>query len=97
MNPCEICKGACCESIILPISFKDKDAQRWLDLHGERSEMGIRLDCKCKALVDGRCSIYDDRPEVCRVFEVGSAGCLLALNTRRDEETISRVLEAIGG
>jgi Fe-S-cluster containining protein len=29
----------------------------------------------CIALRDGRCSIYEDRPKVCRDFEVGGAEC----------------------
>lgn len=33
----------------------------------------------CIALVDNRCSIYDKRPEVCRMFHKGSVMCLGAI------------------
>ena len=36
----------------------------------------ITVDNKCIALVNGRCSVYEKRPAVCREFEVGNPCCL---------------------
>ena len=83
MTPCDLCRGACCESIALPIRYEDADAQRWLAYHGTETPGGIMMDCKCSKLKNGKCSIYQTRPEVCRVFEVGSVGCLDAIRRRR--------------
>ena len=35
----------------------------------------ITIDNKCVALINGHCSIYDKRPQVCRLFEVDSKCC----------------------
>jgi Fe-S-cluster containining protein len=32
----------------------------------------------CKWLQGGRCTIYDDRPEACKVFKVGGEDCRAA-------------------
>ena len=96
MTPCELCKGACCESIVIPLKFEEADAQRWLGFHGTEQENGIRLDCKCSKLRHGRCTIYDSRPDVCRVFEVGSPNCREAVKTRRQykADKIFKLMEA---
>jgi len=68
---------------MLPIRLKDEDIQRWIVLHGEDTDQGVYFECKCKALKNGKCSIYADRPMVCRNFQVGSPNCLLAIERRR--------------
>ena len=68
---------------MLPIRLKDDDVQRWVELHGEATDMGVYFECRCSALKNGKCKIYDDRPDVCRKFEVGSPGCLSAIRRRR--------------
>jgi Fe-S-cluster containining protein len=83
VSPCDICKGACCESIVLPLAFKDEDTQRWYALHGKDERGAVRLECKCSALKHGKCTIYDTRPEVCRVFAVGSPECRNSVTQRR--------------
>jgi len=96
MNPaCELCRGACCEAIVLPVKVQDPDIQRWIEYHGQPTDRGIYFECKCSKLKDGKCSIYEDRPKVCRVFEVGSAGCLTAIKRRRPEQEteIRRLIE----
>ena len=67
----------------MPVKYRDEDAQRWLLFHGTETADGIRLECKCSKLKNGKCSIYDIRPEVCRVFEVGSPMCRESVQRRR--------------
>ena len=95
MNPCNLCKGACCEAIMLPIRLKDEDVQRWIELHGEGTDVGVYFECKCSALKNGKCSIYEDRPKVCVNFPVGSPGCLSSIKRRRPfkEDKIRRLIE----
>ena len=92
---CSLCRGACCEAIILPVKFRDEDVQKWFALHGEETDHGIYLEVKCKCLVDGKCSTYEDRPNVCINFPVGSPGCLVAIDKRRPAtgKAIRRLIE----
>lgn len=51
--------------------------------HGEYAKRSLRMvDGACSALArDGgptRCTIYEDRPSLCRALQVGSPGCLSA-------------------
>ena len=96
MHPaCSLCRGACCEAIILPVKARDSDNQRWLEYHGEMTDFGIYLECKCSKLKNGKCSIYQSRPNVCLDFPVGSPGCLAAIARRRPykEQQIRRIIE----
>ena len=57
----------------------DKEAKKWIELHGEPTTKGTRFLCQCSKLKDGKCSIYADRPRVCKEYAVGSRGCLEAV------------------
>lgn len=96
-TPCEICKGACCESFSLNFTGLDEDKERWILLHGKKSFNGnVEFECRCKHLGNrGECKIYDTRPDICRRFPVGSPACLHAVNTRRPLETANKVKLAI--
>ena len=83
MTACERCKGACCESITVPLKSTSEDVQRWLSFHGNETENGIRFECKCSKLKNGKCSIYESRPEVCRTYEVGSRACRETVELKR--------------
>ena len=96
MTACEICKGACCETFSLGVTQKNADFYLWLKYHGTAVESGIRFDCQCKMLVDGRCSIYEDRPKICRDYQVGSRACLKAIEERRYEQR-HEIREAMNG
>lgn len=83
---CELCKGACCESFTLQLDgLKENhpDDYRWLSLHAVQDAGSLRFECPCSKLVKGKCSIYEDRPEVCKRYKVGSVACLKAVATRR--------------
>ena len=85
MTACELCGGACCQSVTLPQVFGE-DVNRWLSLHGVQNGNLIRLPCKCLMLMDGKCSIYEERPQICRDYEVGSEACLKAIERYRPEQ-----------
>jgi Fe-S-cluster containining protein len=95
---CDVCRGACCEEVILPrVMFlaPTEDIRRWWEYRGELvsheliegielPEAGIRLELPCTKLEDGgRCSIYEDRPDVCRDYAPGGRHCLETVARRR--------------
>jgi uncharacterized protein len=56
------------------------DEEMLLDAEARR-----RLGRPCPLLVDGRCSVYDDRPLMCRsVLSSNPPGCDRALKVRRE-------------
>lgn len=78
MNPaCELCRGACCLGMRFPLSmFHSNDINRWYRLHGQEDAGMLYLDCPCSQLSgSGKCKIYEDRPQVCQMFPVGSKNC----------------------
>ena len=70
---CEQC-GKCCEDLFLPLAITvDDDVKKWLEYHGIKTEFKnpltyIRIPLKCSKLKDGKCSIYENRPQVCRDY-----------------------------
>lgn len=59
------CKGLCTEACsIAPMSAFE--ANRIAEKHGGAPEPDSRL--RCSKLVNGKCSIYADRPMVCRLY-----------------------------
>lgn len=93
---CEICRGACCETIVLDVSQRNPDFYLWLKYHGEALERGIRLECACKMLKDGKCSVYETRPKICMVYQVGCSACLATIHERRYEQR-NQIREAMNG
>jgi len=43
------------------------------------------VDKTCNHLKGGKCTIYDDRPKLCRDFEVGSKKCFIAMKGKNPE------------
>lgn len=92
---CSRC-GACCADL-LPLSTAEiKRLQRWVKKHNFRPKKrsvgpaeGLILDATCPFMVteDGKaaCAIYDERPEICRVFRCDRArsGEIPSMSTRR--------------
>ena len=82
-DPCKVCRGACCETLVTPLTGSDK-VNAWLAERGEICGRFIRLECRCKRLTrEGFCSIYETRPEICREYPVGSPACIEAIRKRR--------------
>ena len=51
----------------------DDDDIRWIEYHNlkvlkEDGRFQVEIGNKCSKLVDGKCSIYKDRPEVCQIY-----------------------------
>lgn len=70
---CKKC-GGCCKTLILPLGITvDDDSQKWLEYHGIKVIRGnpisyIEIDAVCSNLKDNQCSIYEQRPQVCRDY-----------------------------
>ena len=55
----------------VPSQFRPVSSQE--AIHPDTGETGIQYEFSCSALgPDGRCTIYDQRPDICRKFEAGS-------------------------
>ena len=83
MSPCEICKGACCESFTLfpKLDPDPNEVVRWIKAHGtETVGGGTEFKCRCNHLTaGGKCGIYETRPKVCSDYQVGSSHCKTAV------------------
>ena len=88
MNPaCEACGGTCCKGLFLDMTKgMSGDEKRWMELHGYKRGTFVRFDAQCSKLVDGKCSIYDIRPGICRYSKVGGPECLNALKQLAPEK-----------
>jgi len=76
---CAECKGRCCKyyTVLLeePEDADDYDELRWFLAHEDcyiyvdEGEWHLNVISRCRFLAeDGRCGIYDHRPDVCRDF-----------------------------
>ena len=88
---CDICKGACCEGFKLVfdlagVQSPDPDFQRFQSYRIATGPIAVHLDIVCTKLKDGRCSIYEDRPNVCQNFEKDSLACKHVVMMRRTEK-----------
>ncbi len=78
---CRSCDGSCCRSFVaVPLRWAEYDALRALG--ARRLELSLRgphfllIENGCEFLVDGRCGIYEQRPDACRRFICDDvAGC----------------------
>jgi Fe-S-cluster containining protein len=91
MPNCEECRGKCCCGIIDVYSqdeiFYDdslvcvrEDREYDRQMHTDKNNW-------CIALKDGKCSIYEKRPMVCREFQVGSRCCINFFTGQRNAHT----------
>ena len=62
--------GDCCQNIKLPLGFiADENDIRWIEYHGIKVENNeVIINNPCSKLIDNKCSIYDNRPEICQIF-----------------------------
>lgn len=81
-SPCEHCTALCCKYVALPIeepeTRRDFDDIRWYLMHEgvtvfvEDGEWYAQFNTKCRNLLpDGRCGIYETRPQICRDYKAG--------------------------
>ena len=70
---CQECGGACCRSFS-DVELTWDEYERLHDLGARRLQLSLfgphklEIDYGCEFLVDGRCSIYEARPDICRRF-----------------------------
>lgn len=70
---CKVC-GGCCKNMFIWIGKDcDKDYLRWIRLHGIKVKKidgyyAMQLKIKCQKLKNNRCSIYKNRPKLCREY-----------------------------
>lgn len=70
---CLGCGGICCNSFT-SVEISWEEFQLLKSLGARRLQLSLYgphrlvIDCGCEFLVGGRCSIYENRPEVCRRF-----------------------------
>lgn len=78
MDDCEKCGGKCCSAYrVEVIGGLDDIDWEMIYMYGQTYWMRKKEDkMTCVAFEDGKCSIYDRRPTVCRQFEVGEPRCL---------------------
>lgn len=77
---CQECRGKCCMGTIDVYSSDEifyDDTLVWEshDPDDKYDRIMQIVDGHCIALKDGKCSIYEKRPAVCRAFQVGCSCC----------------------
>jgi len=80
VNGCTSC-GACCTFLVLNVhpQYAEGDVKRWVELHGVRivqkgEAVWAYVPTACSQLQpDNTCGIYEDRPDVCRVWPTSQA------------------------
>ena len=98
---CLRCGGACCEEFQIPVGtvFPTRDdpvgldIYRWVTFHATTSEFQLLFDCRCTKLINGQCSTYEDRPNVCREYVAGGPHCLATVRRRRNQFEYKRIRE----
>jgi Fe-S-cluster containining protein len=76
---CKECGGKCCKTIMM--AFDASCDQAFMATRGRVMTTNNKnivewfIDAPCKHLKDGRCTIYEDRPQSCRTYEVGGVEC----------------------
>lgn len=79
---CQLCGGACCESLV--VTPPPTEEGRWLGYHGATIEGGgIEIESPCNQLCAGRCGIHAHRPRPCVDYAVGSLACRATVLRRR--------------
>lgn len=81
---CQLCRGACCESMVLPTSGLAPDQAVWLALHGRMVGKGmVEVEQPCSQLQAGLCAAWSHRPNMCRDYAVGGGSCRATVLRRR--------------
>ena len=78
-SKCDECKGKCCVGPIDVYSTDEifyDDELVCQDPDQKYDRVMRTVDGYCIALKDGKCTIYDKRPTVCRAFQVDSVCCV---------------------
>jgi len=80
---CVKCRGGCCKRLSVEVYSNDNVPLDFLIVRNKSFYMRKSKDHRtCIALIEGKCSIYKNRPQVCRDFCVDNSRCQ-ALQKRR--------------
>ena len=74
LDDCKRC-GACCIDQLLPLVPDDQVPIHMINGAVMGTQGGRCIALRGRLGIDPRCSIYDQRPMVCRVFPPGSQQC----------------------
>ena len=100
MIDCQTC-GACCRGFTVEVDVQDEVHPRLVKqaLFGPvmRERCGQCIALKGEVGKQVRCTIYEDRPQVCREFEQGSAACDIARHLQRLPALLVHLLETTSG
>jgi len=72
-NRCQECSGICCSSFAA-VEISWDEHERLQGLGARRLQLSLfgphklEIDNGCEFLAEGRCSIYEARPDICRRF-----------------------------
>jgi hypothetical protein len=59
----------CCQNIFIPYPDMTDDVKMWIEYHDLVVEnQSVKLEIPCSKLKNGKCSVYEKRPDVCRKF-----------------------------
>jgi len=76
MDKCLECGGKCCCDLILVHESDRLYDTEYVEVYfANLKKMKNTLENKCILLSNGRCSLYEKRPEECRVFALNSECC----------------------
>ena len=74
---CIRCEAVCCRMLV--VVLPDDNVPNWLTTHDERGlQVLARNDegwCAAVDPVTFRCTIYDERPAICRKYTMGGPSC----------------------
>ena len=90
-DPCNHCDAECCKYLAIAVNPNDQAYIQYLMTHGGKLSTSdckgnlavILVDHVCKQLKDNRCSIYEDRPDICREYDAFSCPDATLKGSRR--------------
>ena len=88
---CTLCRGACCEDTFIHLGKLDGVSLEFLRVRVsgvvrlDDGTWGFYLGKSCSHLKDGRCEVYEDRPQRCRDFTEGSRECFAQMQCKRPD------------
>ena len=100
-HPCFVCRGACCESIVIDFGAalsdygKEYFAIRCEVERLENNHVGYRIRNRCPKLLNGLCSIHETKPQHCKEGKIGAMFCLNAIMKYRSKKEQNKIIEAI--